>query len=103
MLHPWNYSGYNPNKEWYDYNPEKAKELLKEAGYENDFKMELIATDGRYPGDKAACEALLIRETRGTVPFLLMTIVYHKLLRGEIDTWSPQVFLPFRKGSSVLF
>lgn len=57
MLHPWNYSGYNPNKEWYGYNPEKAKELLKEAGYENGFKMELIATNGRYPGDKATCEA----------------------------------------------
>jgi len=58
MLHPWNYSGYNPNKEWYGYNPEKAKALLKEAGYENGFKMELIATNGRYPGDKATCEAV---------------------------------------------
>jgi ABC-type transport system substrate-binding protein len=60
MLHPWNYSGYNPNKEWYDYNPEKAKELLKEAGYENGFEMERIATNGCYPGDKAICEVLLI-------------------------------------------
>lgn len=58
MLHPWNYSGYNPNKEWYGYDPEKAKALLKEAGYENGFKMELIATNGRYPGDKATCEAV---------------------------------------------
>lgn len=58
MLHPWNYSGYNPNKEWYGYDPQKAKALLKEAGYENGFKMELIATNGRYPGDKATCEAV---------------------------------------------
>jgi peptide/nickel transport system substrate-binding protein len=57
MLHPWNYSGYNPNKEWYGYDPEKAKALLKEAGYPNGFKMEIIATNGRYPGDKATCEA----------------------------------------------
>jgi peptide/nickel transport system substrate-binding protein len=57
MLHPWNYSGYNPNKEGYGYAPEKAKALLQEAGYADGFKMELIATNGRYPGDKATCEA----------------------------------------------
>ncbi len=57
ILHPWNFSGYNPNKKWYRYNPAKAKQLLKEAGYPNGFKMEIIATNGRYPGDKATCEA----------------------------------------------
>ncbi len=57
MLHPWNYAGYNPNKEWYGYDPEKARGLLKEAGYANGFKMEIIATNGRYPADKATCEA----------------------------------------------
>jgi peptide/nickel transport system substrate-binding protein len=57
MLHPWNYSGYNPNKEWYGYDPEKAKTLLQEAGYPKGFSMEIIATNGRYPGDKATCEA----------------------------------------------
>jgi peptide/nickel transport system substrate-binding protein len=57
LLHPWSSSGYNPNKEWYGYDPEKAKTLLKEAGYPDGFKMELIATNGRYPGDKATCEA----------------------------------------------
>ncbi len=57
MLHPWNFSGHNPNKEWYGYDPEQAKALLREAGYANGFKMEIIATNGRYPGDKATCEA----------------------------------------------
>jgi peptide/nickel transport system substrate-binding protein len=59
LLHPWNYSGHNPNKEWYGYDPEKAAALLKEAGYANGFSMEVIATNGRYPGDKATCEAML--------------------------------------------
>jgi peptide/nickel transport system substrate-binding protein len=57
MFHPWCFSGYNPAKEWYGYDREKAKALLKDAGYENGFKMEIIATNGRYPGDKATCEA----------------------------------------------
>ncbi|SHH84177.1 peptide/nickel transport system substrate-binding protein [Caloranaerobacter azorensis DSM 13643] len=33
--------GYNDKLNRYEYNPEKAKELLKEAGYENGFKTEL--------------------------------------------------------------
>ena len=36
---------------------EKPKPLLKEAGYGKGFKMELIATNGRYPADKQTCEA----------------------------------------------
>ncbi|AOV09083.1 ABC transporter substrate-binding protein [Sporosarcina ureilytica] len=36
-------SGYNDEIEGYDYNPEKAKELLEEAGYGDGFEMELWA------------------------------------------------------------
>ena len=36
-------AGYNDDVVDYDYNPEKAKELLKEAGFENGFEMELWA------------------------------------------------------------
>ena len=58
QLHPWNFSGYNPKRKWYGYDLAKAKALMKEAGYAKGFKAELIATNGRYPGDKPTCEAI---------------------------------------------
>ncbi|MEK7873754.1 MAG: ABC transporter substrate-binding protein [Chloroflexota bacterium] len=58
LLHPWVYSGYNPEKEWHGHDLEKAKTLMKESGYPQGFKAELITTgDGRIPGDRAVCEA----------------------------------------------
>lgn len=40
---PPNMWGFNPNLKTYEYNPQKAKELLKQAGYEKGFDVNLYA------------------------------------------------------------
>jgi len=42
----------------YEYNPEKAMELLAEAGYDDGFEMELYHPTGRYPQDATVIEAV---------------------------------------------
>jgi peptide/nickel transport system substrate-binding protein len=41
-----------------EYNPDKARELLKEAGYEKGFKVKLDAPNGRYPNDAQIAQAI---------------------------------------------
>ena len=52
--------GYDPNLQpRYEYNPAKARELLKQAGYPNGVEVDFVATVGRYIGDKQVCEAIV--------------------------------------------
>jgi len=57
MFHPWTQFGYNAEKQWYGFDPAKAKQLLKEAGYEKGFKADFISPEGNSPFDRQACEA----------------------------------------------
>jgi peptide/nickel transport system substrate-binding protein len=52
--------GYDPNLQpKYTYNPQKARELLKQAGYPNGVEIDFYATVGRYIADKQICEAIV--------------------------------------------
>jgi peptide/nickel transport system substrate-binding protein len=50
--------GYNPTLERLPYNPEMAKKLLKEAGYEKGFEITLAGPNDRYVMDEQIAEAV---------------------------------------------
>jgi peptide/nickel transport system substrate-binding protein len=49
--------GYDPSVKPYEYNPEKAKKLLAEAGYAQGFDLVINSPNGRYLNDKEMAEA----------------------------------------------
>jgi peptide/nickel transport system substrate-binding protein len=71
--------GYDPNLQpKYTYNPEKARELLKQAGYPNGVDVELSTPVGRYTLDKQITEAM--------VPMLNAVGIRTRLLTPEWAT-----------------
>lgn len=50
--------GHNPDLKRFPHDPEKARQLLKEAGYENGFDITLAAPNDRYVQDKQIAEAV---------------------------------------------
>lgn len=50
--------GYSDKIPMPEYNPQKAKALLAEAGFPDGFKIDLYCTSDRLPGDGAICQGL---------------------------------------------
>ncbi len=50
--------GYNPDIKRLPYDPQKAKALLKEAGYANGFEITLTGPNDRYVQDAKIAEAV---------------------------------------------
>ena len=51
--------GYNPNAKAYPYDPEKAKQILAEAGFSNGFAIDYYSPTGRYPKDREVAQVIV--------------------------------------------
>jgi peptide/nickel transport system substrate-binding protein len=71
--------GFNPNIKWYGYDPERAKALLREAGYANGFEMTLHAPNRRYMNDVEVMQA--------------MAQMLNKVgIRAKVEVWEQSVY-----------
>jgi peptide/nickel transport system substrate-binding protein len=66
--------GYNPELQpKYTYDPEKAKQLLAQAGYPNGVDVEFVTPVGRYTQDKQVAEAMTSMLTAAGIRTRLLT------------------------------
>jgi peptide/nickel transport system substrate-binding protein len=51
--------GYDPNAKAFAYDPERAKQLLTEAGFPNGFEIDYHSPTGRYPKDREVAQVIV--------------------------------------------
>jgi len=87
--------GYDPSVKPYPYDPEKAKALLKEAGYRNGITLTFNSPSGRYAKDKEFAEAIADQLSKVGINIKLnvhewgsyMKMVYSTEGAGDMWTW----------------
>ena len=100
VLAPW-HVGFDPTLKPYPYDPDKAKSLLKEAGFANGVDTNIWFIQGRYMKDREVAEAIAQQLTKAgirTKPNLLdPTLNTQKDLAKELDglifaSWGNWIF-----------
>lgn len=80
----------------YEYNPQKAKKLLAEAGYPNGFSVTMYTTEGRYLMDKMIAQALQGYLAQVGVRVELKTMewaTYLAFVRRPVEEAKTQMFM----------
>lgn len=60
-----NVIGADPKLKRYPFNPNKAKELLAQAGYKDGCDIQLYYSSGRYPKDREVCQVVAAQLVKG--------------------------------------
>ena len=60
-----NVIGADPKLKRYPYNPQKAKELLAQAGHPNGLDVQFYYSAGRYPKDREVCQVIAAQMVKG--------------------------------------
>jgi peptide/nickel transport system substrate-binding protein len=56
--------GYDPGAKAFPYDPQKAKQLLNEAGFANGFEIDYYSPTGRYPKDREVAQVIVEQLSR---------------------------------------
>jgi peptide/nickel transport system substrate-binding protein len=90
------YAGWNPKLKDYPYDPERAKALLKEAGYPNGFEVNLDFPTGRYSQTEDVCQAVMGQLSKVGVKVNLKSFEYGTFVKSLISgNHSPLFYIAF--------
>jgi len=65
--------GYEPGAKAFPYDPEKAKELLNDAGFGSGFELEYYSPTGRYPKDREVAQVIVEQLSKVGIKAILKT------------------------------
>ena len=85
--------GYNPEITGFAYDPEKAKQLLTDAGYGDGLELTATVTVGSYPGDSDMWQAVADYLSKVDVTLTFETVTFAPWLeRYQGNTWTTDLF-----------